>query len=76
LNIAFHQDAVMYAVRPFAPVPASAGVDIAIATDPESGLSLRLSSQYDINAMAMRMNLDILYGVTVLRPSLAEIIAS
>lgn len=76
LNIAAHQDAVMYAVRPFAPVPASTGVDIAIATDPESGLSLRLSAQYNISALAVQMNLDILYGMTVLRPGQATVLAS
>jgi len=73
-NIALHRDAVMFAVRPFPQTPFAAGVYTAQANDPESGLSIRISAQYDINNIGVRVNLDMLYGVQVLRPTLAVII--
>lgn len=75
-NIAFHKNAVMFATRPFAPTPGDAGVHSAQSNDPESGLSIRISAQYDINNMGMRCNLDLLYGMTVLRPTQAVIVNS
>jgi hypothetical protein len=66
-NIAMHKNAVMFASRPFAPIPAGSGVMVAQANDPESGLSIRLSAQYDVNNIGMRCNLDLLYGMQVLR---------
>jgi hypothetical protein len=66
-NIAMHKNAVMFASRPFAPIPAGSGVMVAQANDPESGLSIRLSAQYDVNSIGMRCNLDLLYGLQVLR---------
>jgi hypothetical protein len=73
-NVAIHKNAVMFAVRPFAPIDAAAGVQTATANDPESGLSLRISSQYDVNNIGMRCNLDLLYGVVPLRTNQGVII--
>jgi len=71
INGAMQRNASIYACRQFKPVPASYGVQSAQVNDPQSGLSLRVSSQYDINAVAQRVNVDILYGMTVLRASQA-----
>jgi hypothetical protein len=75
-NIAMHKNAVMFASRPFAPVPAGSGVSVAQANDPESGLSIRISAQYDVNNLGLRMNLDVLYGVQVLRANQGFIVAA
>ncbi len=75
-NVAFHKNAVMFATRPFAPIPASAGVQTAQAHDPESGLTIRISAQYDVNNIGVRVNLDMLYGMTVLRPTQGVIVQS
>lgn len=75
-NITFHKNAMMYAVRPFAPIDHNAGVYTAQAHDPESGLSLRITAQYDINNVGMRCNLDMLYGTTVLRANQAVPVVS
>lgn len=66
-DLALHKNAFMFACRPFAPIPSNAGVMSAQANDPESGLSIRISTQYDINNIGQRVNLDILYGITTLR---------
>jgi hypothetical protein len=75
-NIAMHKNAIMFASRPFAPIPAGSGVMVAQANDPESGLSIRLSAQYDVNNIGMRCNLDILYGLQVLRANQGFIVAA
>jgi hypothetical protein len=71
MNAAFHKNAMIYACREFKPVPANLGVQSAQVNDPESGLSIRVSSQYSINDVAQRVNVDILYGMAVLRPDQA-----
>jgi hypothetical protein len=75
-NIAMHKNAIMFASRPFAPIPAGSGVMVAQANDPESGLSIRLSAQYDVNNIGVRVNLDILYGIQVLRANQGFIVAA
>jgi hypothetical protein len=67
LNGAFHKQAMIYAVRQFKAIAPQAGVQSAQVNDPESGLSIRVSSQYDINAISQRCNVDILYGMVALR---------
>lgn len=69
-SVAMHKNALALAVRPFDDIPAGAGVMSATQYDAESGLSLRLSAQYDINNVGMRINLDLLYGFKVIRPEL------
>jgi hypothetical protein len=41
------------------------------ATDPESGLSIRIVRQYDINSDTIPCRLDILYGLAPMRPEWA-----
>lgn len=68
--LAIHQDAILLAVRPFRDIPAGAGVQVAQISDADSGLTLRVVYQYDVNNRGMRVGFDILYGVVALRPSL------
>lgn len=68
-NVAFHKDAFGFG---FADLELPGGVDMAArATDPESGLSLRIVRQYDINNDVWPCRIDILYGVKALYPELA-----
>jgi hypothetical protein len=75
-NLALHTNAVLLMIRPFAPIDPGQGVMSAQANDPDSGLSIRVSTQYSINDVAVRCNLDILYGSTVLRANQGVIVKS
>ncbi len=75
-NIAIHKDSFLFATRPFRDPGADTGVKIATAVDPQTGLSIRVAGQYDINAMAMRLNVDMLYGMVNLRPELGMVVLS
>lgn len=79
-NLAFHEDAAIFAPRAFRPIPAEAGVLITQVTDDDpdtgTGITLRLLGQYDMANRAYRIGLDILYGVTALRgESLQRVLA-
>jgi hypothetical protein len=72
--LAFHRDAFTFAT---ADLPLPSGVDIASrAADTDTGLSIRLVRQYDINQDKFPCRLDILYGWATLRPELACRIAA
>ncbi len=73
-NLAFQKNALLFASRPFTAIPDGFGVRSATAMDGASGLALRVSAQYDINAVGIGVNLDILYGTVVLRPNQAVLI--
>jgi hypothetical protein len=75
-NLAFHRDAMILAVRPFREPPAGSGVQAAVMPDPETGLVLRVLYQYDMSNRGVRVGLDILYGVAVLRPTLGVVVLS
>lgn len=68
-NMAFHKSAMMFAMRPFAPIPTGSGVATATVTDDESGLAIRVLKQYSPQYRAEYIGFDILYGFTTLRPS-------
>lgn len=68
-NIAYHKDAFVLGT---ADLELPGGVDMAArATDPESGLSIRIVRQYDINNDTWPCRLDILYGWKAVYPELA-----
>lgn len=67
-NIAMVGVACQVAVRPLPVEAPDAGVKSAVVSDPMSGLSVRIMSQYDINAVGLATNVDILYGVKLVRP--------
>ena len=68
-NVAFHPDAFTLGM---ADLDLPGGVDKAArATDPDSGLSLRVVRDYDINDDVWPCRVDILYGVKAIYPELA-----
>lgn len=68
-NLAFHKDAFALGM---ADLPLPGGVDMASrASDSDSGLSLRIVRQYDINNDVFPCRVDVLYGWKTLYPELA-----
>lgn len=68
-NILCHKDAFTLAT---ADLELPEGVHFAaVASDPESGLSMRVVRQYDVNNDSFPCRLDILYGKAALRPEWA-----
>lgn len=73
-NIAFHKQAMMFAMRPFRDIPAGSGVATATAIDEQSGIAIRVLKQYKAEYRAEYVGFDILYGFTTLRPSLGSVV--
>jgi hypothetical protein len=68
VNLAWHKNAVMVA---FCELTSDlSGADAAVATDPESGISVRLVKQYNSETDEQVTRLDVLYGWAVVRPTL------
>lgn len=68
-NLAFHKDAFTLVM---ADLEMPGGVDMAARkSDPNSGISLRVVRQYDINNDLFPCRIDVLYGWATLRPELA-----
>lgn len=68
-NILCHEDAF---VMGSADLELPSGVDFAaVASDPESGLSMRIVRAYDISADSFPCRIDILYGHKAVRPEWA-----
>jgi hypothetical protein len=66
-NLALARDALVLVTRPL-PAP-DANVRYAVVTDDESGLAFRMTLTYETHpAPAHKLNIDLLYGVAVLRP--------
>lgn len=68
-NMVFHKNAFALCVRPLDMPPGS--VDGARATDPDTGLSVRVIPFYDGVNDISTYRLDILYGVAAIAPELA-----
>lgn len=69
VNIAWHKNAFMVAFCEL--TKDLSGADASVATDPESGISVRLVKQYNAETDEQVTRLDVLYGWQVVRPSLA-----
>lgn len=76
LNLAFHRDSMIFVSRPFRDIPAGYGVVAASMSDPETGITIRILTGYDIANRGMRVGMDILYGFRDLRPSLGLVALS
>lgn len=68
VNVAWHKNAIMVAFCGLdGDLP---GAIASVATDPESGISVRLVKQYNAETDEVVNRLDVLYGWQVVRPSL------
>lgn len=68
-NLVLHKEALILAIRRFKDVPEGMGAMISQLTDPVSGLSFRMTAQYDANYKGVHGSLDMLYGFKAMRPS-------
>ena len=66
-NLAYTKDAIALVMRSLPTDGNGEGVSQTVVTDPESGVSMRLTSSYDANALGRKVTLDMLYGVGVIR---------
>lgn len=68
VNFAWHKNAFMVA---FCQLTSDlSGADASVATDPESGISVRLVKQYNAETDEQVTRLDVLYGWQIVRPTL------
>jgi hypothetical protein len=67
-NLAFHPEAFILAMRPLPDAPAGSGTVSASIVDPDTGIAIRSQISYDPAFRGVRVSLDVLYGVAVLRP--------
>lgn len=67
-NLAYTKDAICLVTRALPTDGNGEGVTQTSITDPDSGVSMRLTSSYDANALGRQVTLDILYGVKTVRP--------
>lgn len=70
MNLAFNRDAFMFAARPLVG-ESSENSTISVATDPVSGIPLRLETWRDPSKGTRQWRFDILVGWKTLRPELA-----
>lgn len=75
-NLAFHPQAIILAMRGLPEPPASTGIRAATMRDPDTGLVVRVLYSYDVAYRGVRVGLDVLYGVAVLRDAAAVVIRS
>lgn len=69
-NLAFHRNAFAIAMAPLPQIPSQLGAQVAVVSDPISGLSLRSRMFYDGDNSKVMVALDVLYGVKTLDPNL------
>jgi len=66
-NLAYTKDAIVLCMRALPTDGNGEGVSQTVVSDPESGISMRLTSSYDANALGRQVTLDMLYGVDTVR---------
>ena len=73
-HLFFHKDAMALAIVPFVNPDAGEGgntVNWSVSTDPDTGFSITLASQFNILLYKHIYRADILYGIKMVRPELA-----
>lgn len=70
-NVAFHRNAIGLIMAPLPTIGDGKGAQIAVATDPRSGLSVRARMFYDGDTEELSVALDALFGGTMLDSQLA-----
>jgi hypothetical protein len=77
-NLAFHEDAIVLATRPFRGIPegAGAGAQAYTQVDEESGLLIRVIYQYSMAERGARVGFDMLYGFAKLRDDAGLVVLS
>lgn len=73
-NLAFHRDAMALVTRALPAPQAGTGATAAVVTDDETQLTFRMVLQYDILQGGHYFDMDMLYGVAVLRDELACVV--
>lgn len=71
LDVAFTKDAFLVAFRPLETASVAPGVTTATATDPLTGLSLRVMHWYEPRTLNALWKFDILYGMKTISPERA-----
>ena len=70
-NIAMHKDAIALVTRVLSTATGrTAGAEQQVATDPDAGLSLRVTISYQHNVFSTMVSVDLLYGVKTLDANL------
>lgn len=69
--LAFHRNAFALAMAPLSTMGDGKGADIAVAHDPVTNLTLRSRIYYLPDSSAMRVALDVLYGIKTLNANMA-----
>jgi hypothetical protein len=70
-NMAFHRNAFALAMAPLTDMANQLGAKVATVSDPITGLTLRSRVWYVGDSSAVKVGLDVLYGVKTLDPNLA-----
>jgi len=70
-NLAMHKDAIALVTRVLSTATGrTAGAEQMVATDPDAGLSLRVTISYQHNVFSTMVSVDLLYGVKTLDSNL------
>lgn len=75
-NVAFAPGAVLLAMRSMPTPEAGTGALSAVATDPVSGLAVRVTKAYNPAALGSQVTVDVLYGTAVLRDAKGLVVKS
>ncbi len=73
-NIMFHRNAFALAFAPLPEIGDGAGANMAVVTDPQTGISLRSRLAYIDATATVNVTLDVLFGVACLDPNLAVVL--
>jgi P22 coat protein - gene protein 5 len=75
-NVALHKNAMILATRPLGEPEPAAGLQASSLVDNESGIAIRVLKSYDMSARGHRIGFDVLYGYSILRPTMGVIALS